>query len=156
VGLGDSEDVASHPNHFDVLDGSRVSVAPPVNLRTVTVRKFWLLDQHGDDGPTALVETDGRLLIVDVLRFGPSITELDDQQKVWDQVIGRVAPTMKPCVTASSIDEEGIAPLPDLRRGDPGAAGTVNRAGRRKGTRVRGDVGRPGGGPRRTGSRGER
>lgn len=121
------------------------------------MRRFWLLDQHGSDGPTAMVETDGRLQIVDVLRFGPSITELDDQQEVWDKVIGRVAPTMKPLVNASSIDEEGIAPNPDLRRGDPADAGSVNRAGRRAARSGPGPGGQVDGGTTtRRGSRGER
>ncbi len=118
--------------------------------------RFWLLDQHGDDGPTALVDTDGRLQIVEVLRFGPSITELDDQQDVWDKVIGRVAPTMKPVVKASSIDEKGIEPHPDLDRGSKGDGGSVNRAGRRAGGGSRGSAGRVGGGPSRRGGRGDR
>ncbi len=118
--------------------------------------KFWLLDQHGSDGPTALVETDGRLQIVDVLRFGPSITKLDDQQKVWDDIIGRVAPTMKPVVKASSIDEEGVAPDPDLRRGGQTDAGPANRAGRRSPSPSQGSAGQVGGGPSRRGGRGDR
>jgi len=118
--------------------------------------RFWLLDQHGSDGPTALVETDGRLKIVDVLRFGPSITELDDQQEVRDKVIGRVAPTLKPVVNASSIDEQGIAPHPDLRRGDQADADSVNRAGRRAASGGPAPVGQVDGGPTRKGSRGER
>lgn len=118
--------------------------------------KFWLVDQHGGDGPTALVETDGRLQIVDVIRFGPAITGLDDQQEVWDRVIGRVAPTMKPVVSASSIDEEGVAPHPELARDDPTGARSVNRAGRRTGGQHQGAAGRVGGGPSRRGGRGER
>lgn len=118
--------------------------------------KFWLIDQHGADGPTALVETDGRLQIVDILRFGPSITELDAQQEIWDTVIGRVAPTMKPIVRASSIDEEGVAPLPELQRSSDGDAGTLNRAGRRTGSGGRGAGGQVEGLPTRRGSRGER
>lgn len=118
--------------------------------------KFWLMGQHGSDGPTALVETDGRLQIVDVVRFGPSITELDDQQEIWDKVIGRVAPTMKPVVRASSMDEEGVAPHPELKRDDPGDSGTANRAGRRSAGQHRGSAGRVGGGPSRRGGRGER
>lgn len=119
------------------------------------MKRFWLLDQHGSDGPTALVETDGRLQIVDVVRFGPSITELDDQQEVWDKVVGRVAPTMKPAVNASTIDEEGIAPHPDLRR-ERTDAGGVNRAGRRAAAGNQGSAGRVGGGPSRRGGRGDR
>ena len=118
--------------------------------------KFWLMDQHGSDGPTALVETDGRLQIVDVVRFGPSITALADQQRVWDEVIGRVAPTMKPVVRASSLDEEGVAPHADLERVDRGDSGSVNRAGRRNANQHRGAAGRVGGGPSRRGGRGER
>lgn len=129
----------------------------PTTRGRSAVRRFWLMDQHGSDGLTAMVETDGRLQIVDVLRFGPSITELDDQQEIWDKVIGRVAPTMKPLVNASSIDEEGIAPHPDLRRGDSADAGSVNRAGRRAARSGLGSGGQVDGGPAtRRGSRGER
>lgn len=120
------------------------------------MRKFWLLDQHGSDGPTALVETDGRLHIVDVVRFGPSITDLDAQQAVWDKVVGRVAPTMKPFVKASSLDEEGVAPLEELRRDTQGQTGGANRAGRRNSNRGGPGTGRVGGGPSRNRSRGER
>ncbi|MGH1489416.1 MAG: hypothetical protein ACRBK7_08515 [Acidimicrobiales bacterium] len=118
------------------------------------MRKFWLLDQHGSDGPTALVSTDGGLRVVDILRFGPSVTELEAQQKVWDDVIGRVAPTLKPCKKDSEVDEEGIAPHDDLDRSDNNASG--NRAGRRAATRTKGAVERTGGGPSRNRSRGER
>jgi hypothetical protein len=114
------------------------------------------MDQHGSDGPTALVETDGRLRIIDVLRFGPSLTALGDQQEIWDKVIGRVAPTMKPFVNASSIDEEGIAPHAELRRGDDGDAGAGGRATRPAGGKAKGKAGRVGGGPSRRGGRGER
>ena len=118
--------------------------------------KFWLMDQHGGDGPTALVETDGRLQIVEVVRFGPSITGLDDQQEIWDRVIGRVAPTMKPVVRASSIDEQGVAPHPDLERDDGGDARSVNRARGPTGGKHQGAVGQVGGGPSRRGGRGDR
>ncbi len=118
------------------------------------MRRYWLMDQHGGDGPTALVETDGRLRIVDVLRFGPSVTKLDDQQKIWDQVIGRVAPTLKPLIDASSIDEEGVEPDPKLLRGESGDGTGSNRAGRGGGRRDPG-VGRAGG-PTRKRSRGDR
>ena len=120
------------------------------------MRMFWLMDQHGNDGPTALVQTDGGLHVVDIVRFGPTITELDDQQKVWDQVIGRIAPTLKPCVSASSIDEEGVAPLPELKRGDESHSSQGNRAERRSGTRNQGSAGRAGSSPSRARSRGER
>jgi len=99
--------------------------------------KFWLMDQHDGDGPTALVETDGRLQIVDIVRFGPSVTELQDQQEIWDKVIGRVAPTMKPLVKGSSIDESGVAPLTELKRGQQGTDSS-NRASRRGGNRAMG------------------
>lgn len=118
--------------------------------------KFWLMNQHGDDGPTALVETDSRLQIIDVLRFGPSVTELEDQQDVWDKVVGRVAPTMKPVVKASSMDEKGIAPHPELRRGDQTTGESANRAGRRAAAGPQGSAGRASGGPARRGGRGER
>lgn len=118
--------------------------------------KFWLMDQHGSDGPTALVETDGRLQVVDVLRFGPSLTALEDQQEIWDKVIGRVAPTMTPCVAAATIDEDGSAPHPELRRGDQDDPGSVSRAGRRTAGRRRGQTGRVAGGPTRRGGRGDR
>ena len=119
------------------------------------MRKFWLMDRHGADGPTALVETDGGLHVVDIVRFGPTITELDDQQKVWDEVIGRVAPTLKPCVNASTIDEPGVEPLAELRRGDGARSGPMSRADRRN-TGTTGSPGRRGGGPSRARSRGER
>lgn len=118
--------------------------------------KFWLLDQHGGDGPTALVDTDGSLRIVDVLRFGPSVTGLEAQQAVWDEVVGRVAPSMKPVVSASKLDEEGVAPHPELKRSDEGGAGSVNRASRRTASRGRGSAGRVAGGPSRRGGRGDR
>lgn len=120
------------------------------------MRKFWLMDQHGSDGPTALVETDGRLHVVRVARFGPSITELEDQQRVWDQVIGRVAPTMKPCLKASAVDEKGIDPLPDLRTDDGSGGGSQNRAGRRADPGMSGSAGAQSRGPSRAKSRGER
>ncbi len=119
------------------------------------MRKFWLLDQHGGEGPTALVETDGSLHIVAVLRFGPGITDLDAQQRVVDQVIGRVAPTMKPLVDESSLDEEGVAPHPKLQRGDHTDARAPNRAGRVSGRGGTGG-GRAGGAPSRKRSRGDR
>lgn len=115
--------------------------------------RFWLMDQHGGKGPTALVEADGRLQIIDVLRFGPSVTELADQQKIWDDVIGHLAPTRKPFVPAASIEEEGVAPDPKLHRGDSGLAG---RAGRGTGGRGGTGPGRSSTGPSRTRSRGER
>ncbi len=120
------------------------------------MRRYWLMDQHGGDGPTALVETDGRLHIVDVIRFGPSITELEDQQSVWDEVIGRVAPTMKPLVDASSLAEEGVEPHAELRQWSEGDTGATSRGGRGGGGRKAGGAGRTGGGPSRNRSRGDR
>ena len=120
------------------------------------MRKFWLMDQHGKDGPTALVETDGGLNVTNIVRFGPAITELDDQQRIWDQVIGRVAPTLKPCVKASTVGEEGIEPHAELRRDSGAGSGPANRAGRRSNGGVTGSAGRPNSGPSRSRSRGER
>ena len=119
------------------------------------MQKYWLLDQHGSDGPTALVYTDGSMHIVDVLRFGPGITELDDQQAVWDSIIGKLAPTMKPLVTASSIVVESVEPHADLRRGDSSGSPQINRSNRRAAGQ-RGPGGRASGGPSRKGGRGDR
>lgn len=119
------------------------------------MRTYWLMDQHDGDGPTALVETDGRLHIVDVLRFGPSVTSLADQQEVWDRVIGRVAPTMKPLVEASTLQEEGVAPHSKLRRRDRGV-GASGRGGRGEGGGRGPATSRPGGGPTRNRGRGDR
>lgn len=118
------------------------------------MRRYWLSDQHGTDGLTALVETDGRMQVVNVARFGPGITELDDQQEIWDKVIGKVAPTLRPFVDASGVDEQGVEPHADLNRGNYDGSGNSNRAGR-------GDAGgrgpgRGSGGPSRKGSRGDR
>jgi hypothetical protein len=114
------------------------------------------MDPEDHDHPMALVATDGSLHIVDVLRFGPSITELDDQRAVWDLVIGRVAPTMTPAVDASTIDEEGVAPHPELRRGehgDPHATDHIGRGDRRRRGRAASDVR---GGSNQNRSRGDR
>ena len=114
--------------------------------------KYWLLDRNGVDGPTALVETDGSLHIIDVLRFGTTVTGLEDQQQIWDDVIGRVAPTMKPLVAAAKVAEKGIDLHADLNTGDERgsnsgdrdgggegpAAGRVARSARRTGGRGRG------------------
>lgn len=113
---------------------------------------YWVLDRLGHDGATALVETDGSMHVIDVHRFGPGITELEDQQAILDEVIGRVAPTLKPIVDASDLDEEGVEPDPDLRRGDE----TGNRAGRRSTARQNLGAGRSLGGPSKKRSRGER
>lgn len=94
------------------------------------MRKYWLMNQHGSDGPTALVEIDGRMKIVNIVKFGPDITELEAQQQVWNDVIGRVGPTMKPFVEATKITEEGIDAHDDLHRGAKRGVKPVQRAGR--------------------------
>lgn len=114
------------------------------------MRKYWLMDQHGADGPTALVETDGSLHVIDVLRFGPDLTELEVQQKVCDQVMGRVAPTMRPFVDAASLDEEGVAPHPELRRNQHHATQHAPKSAPRRG------AGRATGGARFKGGQGDR
>lgn len=99
------------------------------------MRRFWLMDPEDHDRPMALVVTDGSLHIVDVQRFGSSITELDDQQTVWDLVMGRVAPSITRAVDPSKLDEQGVAPHPDLRRGehgDPHASDHIGRGDRRR------------------------
>ncbi len=113
--------------------------------------KYWLLDRHGADGPSALVETDGSMRVVDVLRFGPAVTELADQQKLLDDVVGKVAPTLKPMVAANKVSEEGLAPHAELQQagGDGG-----NRSGRRSGGSQASSSGRAAGGAKRTGGRG--
>ena len=120
------------------------------------MRTFWIMDTEDRDELLALVETDGSLHIVDVLRFGPSHTELDDQQAVVDLVMGRVAPTVARAVDASKIDEEGVAPHPDLRRGEHGDPHETDHIGRgdrrRRGRTVGGDHGST----NRTRSRGDR
>ncbi len=119
------------------------------------MQKYWLLDQHGSDGPTALVYTDGSMHIVDVLQFGPGITELDDQQAVWDSISGKLAPTMKPLVPASSIEVESVEPHADLRRDGSSGLPQTSRADRRAAGQ-RGPSGRAAGGPSRKGGRGDR
>ncbi len=117
--------------------------------------KYWLLDQLDVSGPTALVETDGSLHILGVVRFGPGITKLADQQKIWNAVIGQVAPTLKPCVEASSIDEEGVAPHDDLVIDSRGGASSIRRGRRGNGRQGFGADG-PGGGSLYRRSRGDR
>jgi hypothetical protein len=109
----------------------------------------------GNEGPTALVETDGSMHIVRVTKFGPGITELEDQQAIVDEVVGQLAPVMKPMVPARSIDVEGVAPHPDLTQGDSGGA-SGNRASRRDAGIRRTGGGRAGGGPSERTSRGDR
>lgn len=113
--------------------------------------KYWLLDRHGADGPSALVETDGSMRVVDVVRFGPALTELEDQQKLLDEVIGKVAPTLKPMVPASKVTEEGLAPHAELQQAGGGGG---NRSGRRSGGSQASSSGRAAGGAKRTGGRG--
>jgi len=120
------------------------------------MRKFWLLDQHGGDGPTALVQTDGRMRIVSVLQFGPGITELEDQQAILDRVLDKVAPTLKPLVDGSSIDVESVEPHADLKRGSGSGSNKGNRADRRKAGQSGNSGGRVQGGPSRAGGRGDR
>ncbi len=112
--------------------------------------KYWLMNRHGADGPTALIETDGSMRIVDVLRFGPDVADLEAQQKVWDEVIGRVAPTMKPLVALSKVSEDGIEPHPDLQHGDGGSSNTRGHDESRHGA----GAGRGASGAKRTGGRG--
>ena len=113
---------------------------------------YWLLDQDDHKGATALVETDGSMHIIDVHRFGPGITDLDEQQAIWDDVIGRLAPTLKPFADAATIDEEGADPHPELQRRD----GSPNRPGRRSTATQRLSGGRSVGGPSKRRSRGDR
>ncbi|NNC79417.1 MAG: hypothetical protein HKN94_04610 [Acidimicrobiales bacterium] len=109
------------------------------------------MDRHGGDGPSILVETDGAMRIIDVLRFGPTVTELGDQQRIWDDVAGKIAPTMKPFIAENETNEEGVEVLDDLEHGD--AAGTTRR-GRSKGNRGGAGGGQSSRGKKRTGGRG--
>ncbi len=113
--------------------------------------KYWLLDRHGSDGPSVLVETDGSMRVVDVLRFGPEVSELDDQQAMRDDVIGRLAPTMRPFVAAAKVSEQGIDPHADLKYRDGEGAGR-RAAGSGAGRGASG--GRAASGAKRTGGRG--
>ncbi len=112
--------------------------------------KYWLLDRYGFEGPTVLVETDGSMRVIDVLRFGTQVTELEQQQEIWDDVIDRVAPTMKPLVEASKISEAGIAAHSELQQNDSGAKVRARRTGGQESA----NSGRSGGGAKRTGGRG--
>lgn len=91
------------------------------------MRRYWLMDQHGGEGPTAMVQTDGSMRIVDVVRFGPGITTLEQQQEIWDRVIGQVAPTLKPLVDARSVEDKGIEPDEKLQRTEGGNKAGGNR-----------------------------
>jgi len=112
---------------------------------------YWLLDRHGAKGPSILVETDGSMKVIDVLGFGPKVTELEDQQKIWDEVVDKIAPTLKPFVAEADLDEEGVEVHDDLEHGESSGAN-----GRGRGKRKRGGSGggRTSSGPKRTGGRG--
>ena len=112
---------------------------------------YWLLDRHGAKGPSILVEADGAMRVIDVLRFGPKVTKLEDQQKIWDDVVGGVVPTMKPFVSEAKLDEEGQELHADLEHG--GSGGTQGR-GRANAGRKSSGGGRSAGGTKRTGGRG--
>lgn len=79
------------------------------------MRNYWVLNQHGAEGPSALVEADGGMRIIAVHRFGTGIEELEAQQEIWDRITGKLLPTLKPFVAATEINEEGAAVHPDLR-----------------------------------------
>ncbi len=113
---------------------------------------YWLLDRSGHKGATALVETDGSMHIIDVHGFGAGITELEEQQAIWDEVAGHLAPTLKPFVDASTIDEESVAPHPELQHD----GGHGNQTGRRSTATRQMGGGRTLGGPSKKRSRGER
>lgn len=113
--------------------------------------EYWLLDRHGAEGPSALVETDGSMRVVDVVRFGPAVTSVEAQQQILDDVIGRVAPTLKPMVAATKMAEAGIDLHADLKHGE---AGGSNRSGRRIGSSKAAAGGQAASGPKRTGGRG--
>ncbi len=113
--------------------------------------KYWLLDRHGAEGPSILVETDGGMRIVDVMRFGPDVTELKDQQEIWDDVAGRLAPTLKPFISTTKLDEDGCDVHADLRHL---GSGQTTAAGRGRGSRSVAGEGRASGGAKRTGGRG--
>lgn len=112
---------------------------------------YWLLDRHGSKGPSVLVEADGAMRVIDVVRFGPKVSKLEDQQKVWDDVSGNLVPTMKPFVTESKLDEEGVEVHADLDHGGVGGARTRGRA---KAGRKSAAGARVAGGTKRTGGRG--
>lgn len=113
---------------------------------------YWLLDRLGHEGATALVETDGSMHVINVHRFGPGIVDLDEQQAIWDDVIARIAPTLKPFVDAATIDDEGVEPNPELQRGDDRSNLVSRRSSATQGI----GGGRTLGGPSSKRSRGER
>ena len=112
---------------------------------------YWLLDRHKGKGPSVLVEADGAMRVIDVVRFGPKITKLEDQQKLWDDVSGSLVPTLKPFVSEDELDEEGIEVHEDLEHGASGGGAT---RGRSKARRESSGGGRTAGGSKRTGGRG--
>jgi hypothetical protein len=79
------------------------------------MRTYWVLDKNNNDAPLALVEGNGRLQVVDIIRFGPALVELDAQQQVWDSLIGRLLPTLKPFVASYKINEAGVEPAAAAR-----------------------------------------
>jgi len=114
------------------------------------------MNRHGSDGPTALVEVDGRMKIVDIVEFGPDVTELEDQQNVWNDVIGRVGPTMKPFVDAGSVTEPGVAPHADLSRNSRRGVKPSRQADRGTSGGVSNATQHQGGGPSRNRGTGDR
>ena len=112
--------------------------------------KYWLLDRHGTEEPSVLVEVDGAMRVVEVLRFGPQVSKLEDQQRIRDDVIGRLAPTLRPFVAAAKIGEQGIAVHEDLQHRDVGGPG--QRGGAAGGPAM--GAGRGASGAKRTGGRG--
>lgn len=120
------------------------------------MRKYWLLDQHGADGPTALVETNGSMHIVSILRFGPGITELEAQQEIADRVVGKMAPTLKPLVDGNSITVESVMPHEDLTGGTKAGSKKLNRSDRRSAGQRGSSENITTGKPDRSGGRGDR
>lgn len=112
---------------------------------------YWLLDRQGTKGPSVLVEADGAMRVIDVVRFGPKVTKLDDQQQIWDDVVGGLVPTMKPFVTEKDLDEEGVEVHEDLQHG--AGSSTTSRT-RSKNKRKGAGGARAKGGNKRTGGRG--
>lgn len=113
--------------------------------------KYWLLDRHGAEGPSVLVEADGAMRVVEVLRFGPDVSKLADQQRISDDVVGRLTPTLRPFVAAAKVPEDGIAVHDDLQHrvvGGSNRRGSSDGGGRGQGS------GRGAAGAKRTGGRG--
>ena len=132
------------------LDGASTVIAPTTGRLNI-MATYWLLDRDGAKGPAILVESDGAMRVIDVLRFGPKVSKLEDQQKIWDDVVGRVVPTLKPFVSEAELEEEGQEVHADLEH--RGSGGTKGR-GRGKAGRKSSGGGRSGGGTKRTGGRG--